>query len=597
MTVVKTTRERAERASGRRWRPVLATVLAVLVAGGLWAGWTVWQVQRDLTAARAQAVALPAALTGDAEDATVVVDDLQSHARSAADRTAGPTWRLLSSLPALGDDFDAVARVTRAVDIVAQRGAGPLADSGLSAETFAPRDGRIPVAEVGRAAGPLAEARAGFVEAQAELDDIELSGLVRELRPQLESAIREVDDGVRTLDGATLAAELLPSMLGGDGARDYLLVFQNNAEPRSLGGMPGLMAPLRADSGTVTLGETVAASEFGELDEPVLPLTDEEQRIWFDQPGTYFQDAVFIPDFERAGDLMAARWERETGQQVDGVISIDPIALSYLLKATGPMTVDERRLTTDTFVDEILHEPYLRYQGDAAAEDAFFAEVLTTTFDRLLDPRTSPSALITALSRGATEGRLLVHSAAPAEQDQLDGTRVAGAFPSESGGAAQAGVYVNDATGSKMGYFLDYDARISSVSCAAGVIGFRGSLRIHSSAPADAASLPPTVTGPGTYGVDKGDHLNVFDLVAPTGGEITDVVVNGVKSRGTNRIFEGRPIVSVPILLEPGDVVTLTWRATSGADHSEGVELISTPGVQRGGGKQFVPAPCAGEER
>jgi hypothetical protein len=594
--VAKTTRERAERTARRRWRWPLATALAVLVTGAVWAGWTVWQVQRDLTAARAQAVALPEALAGGAGDASAVVDALQGHAGAAAERTSGPTWQALSALPGLGDDFDATARVSRAVDIVARDGAGPLVGSGLSAATFAPRDGRLPVDRVARAAGPLAEARDGFVAAQAELDGIRVDGLVRELRPQLEAFIREVDEGVGTLDGATRAAELLPAMLGGDGARDYLVVFQNNAEPRSLGGMPGLMAPLRADDGIVTLGETVAAGEFGELDRPVLPLTEQERRIWFDQPGTWFQDSVFIPDFERASELMAARWRLETGQEVDGVLSVDPVALSYLLEATGPITVDGRRLTSGTFVDEILHEPYLRYQDDPAAEDAFFAEVLTTTFDRLLDPRTDPSALVTALSKGATEGRLLVHAAKGEEQELLDGTRVAGAFPSGSGGAAQAGVYVNDATGSKMGYFLDYDARISSVSCAAGVIGFSGSLRVHSTAPADAASLPPTITGPGTYGVARGDHLNVFDLVAPVGGEITDVVVNGVKSTGTNRTYEGRPIVSVPILLEPGDVVTLTWRATSGEGHSEGVELISTPGVQRGGGKQFVPAPCAGED-
>ena len=295
---------------------------------------------------------------------------------------------------------------------MAHQGAGPLVESGLSAATFAPRDGRVPVAQVARAAAPLAEARDGFVEAQEELDDIEVEGLLRELRPQLEALIRQVDDGVRTLDGATRAAELLPSMLGGDGTRDYLLVFQNNAEPRSLGGMPGLMAPLRADNGVVTLGRPSRPVSSVELDQPVLPLTAEERRIWFDQPGTWFQDAVFIPDFERASELMAARWKLEKGNEVDGVISVDPVALSYLLKATGPLTVDGRRLTSNTFVDEILHEPYLRYQDDPASEDAFFAEVLTTTFDRLLDPRTDPSALVTALSRGATEGRLLVHSRA-----------------------------------------------------------------------------------------------------------------------------------------------------------------------------------------
>ena len=588
-----TTRERAERSAGRRWRWALSATLGLVLMGAAWAGWTVWQVQRDLSAARAQAAALPSALVKDSQEAASVVDSLQAHAASATDRTSGGTWQVLSALPFLGDDFGATATATRAVDILAREGAGPLVESGLSADTFAPRDGRVPVAKVARAAAPLAEARDGFVAAQTELDDIELQGIARELRPQLESFIGQVDDAVGTLDAATRAAEVLPSMLGGDGARDYLLVFQNNAEPRSLGGMPGLMAPVKADDGVISLGATVAASEFGELDKPVLPLSEQEQRIWFDQPGTYFQDSVFIPDFERASELMAARWKLETGQEVDGVLSVDPVAMSYLLEATGPVVADGRKLTSDNFVDELLHQPYLRYQDDPAAEDAFFSGVLTTLFDRVLSSRTSAPKLFSSLSRAASEGRVLVHSADRAEQADLAGTRLAGEFPRGTGGPAQAAVYVNDATGSKMGYFLDYDTRISSVSCAAGVIGFSGSLRIHSTAPADAASLPPTITGSGDYGVARGDHLNVFDLVAPAGGEITDVVVNGVKSTGTNRTYEGRPIVSVPILLTPGDVVTLTWRATSGEGHTGGVELISTPGVQHGGDKQFVRAPCA----
>ena len=66
-----------------------------------------------------------------------------------------------------------------------------------------------------------------------------------------------------------------------------------------------------------------------------------------------------------------------------------------------------------------------------------------------------------------------------------------------------------------------------------------------------------------------------------------------MKSRGTNRTFEGRPVVSVPILLSPGDVVTVTWRATSGPGHADGVEFVSTPGVHHGGDKSLTPAPCA----
>jgi hypothetical protein len=500
---------------------------------------------------------------------------------------------VLGALPFVGDDFDATARATRAVEILADEGAGPLVESRLSAATFAPRNGRIPVGPIAEAASPLAEARDGFVQARAELGPVEVQGLARELRPQLQTLIDQVDEGVRTLDGATRAAEVLPTMLGAEGARDYLLVFQNNAEPRSLGGMPGLMAPVRADDGVVSLGETVAAGSFGQLDRPVLPLTGEERRIWRDQPGTWFQDAVFIPDFERASELMAARWKLETGEDVDGVLSVDPVAMSYLLEATGPIAVDGRRLTHENLVDELLYEPYVRFADDPAGENAFFGRVMATMFDRVLGSPGDSAALVSALSRGASEGRLLVHSFDGTEQDQLSGTRVAGDFLGEAEGRAQAAVYVNDATGSKMGYFLDYDARIGSISCAGGEIGFKGSLRIHSTAPADAASLPETVTGPGTYGVARGDHLNVFDLVAPSGGEITDVVVDGAPSTGTNRTFEGRPMVAVPVLLNPGDAVTLTWSATSGPGHSGGVELVSTPGVHHGGGKQVVPAPCA----
>ena len=555
-------------------------------------GWTVWQVARDLSAARASATSIPSALGRGSASARETAITLREHAAAARDRTSGPTWQVLEALPGLGDDFDATARASRAVDLIAREGVQPLVSSGLSASTFAPRNGRIPVTQIAQASQPITDAGVGFRRARAELEPIRLEGLSREVRPDVEALMREVDEGVRTLDEAARAARVLPAMLGADGRRTFLLVFQNNAEPRSLGGMPGLMAPLRTDEGRVSIGAAVPASSFGDLDRPVLPLTAEERRIWDDQPGTWFQDAVFIPDFARASELMAARYEMESGTVVDGVVSVDPISISYLMEATGAVQVEGRRLTSDNFVDEILHRPYVRYRDDRRAEDAFFASVLEAVFDRVLGTQVRAPALVAALSRGAEEGRLMVHLFDESAQQELAGTRVAGGFPHGTGGPAQAGVYVNDATGSKMGYYLDYDARVSSVSCAGGVIGFRGQLRIHSTAPRDAARLPMTVTGPGTYGVERGDHLSVFDLVAPSGGEISEVVVNGVASRGTNRTYEGRPVVSIPILLRPGDVVTVTWRATSGTGHTAGVEFVSTPGVHHGGARVFVPAPC-----
>ncbi len=49
------------------------------------------------------------------------------------------------------------------------------------------------------------------------------------------------------------AARLLPPMLGADGPRDYLVVFQNLAEPRATGGMFGSFAVVHTDQGKVTV--------------------------------------------------------------------------------------------------------------------------------------------------------------------------------------------------------------------------------------------------------------------------------------------------------------------------------------------------------
>ena len=58
-------------------------------------------------------------------------------------------------------------------------------------------------------------------------------------------------DAYGSVDALSRTATLLPAMLGRDGPRDYLIVFQNNAEWRSLGGIVGALALQR---GVVELG-------------------------------------------------------------------------------------------------------------------------------------------------------------------------------------------------------------------------------------------------------------------------------------------------------------------------------------------------------
>ena len=65
-------------------------------------------------------------------------------------------------------------------------------------------------------------------------------------RPRSASPVRELQTKIAEADAladrASIAVRLLPGMLGGDGERRYLFVFQNNAEIRATGGIPGAFA-------------------------------------------------------------------------------------------------------------------------------------------------------------------------------------------------------------------------------------------------------------------------------------------------------------------------------------------------------------------
>ena len=76
-------------------------------------------------------------------------------------------------------------------------------------------------------------------------------------------------------------------------------------------------------------------------------------------------------------------WLRETGVDVSGVISLDPVSLSYLLEATGPVALPTGDvLTSENAVDLLLNGVYLRY-ADPRDQDAFFAAAAGSVFGAL----------------------------------------------------------------------------------------------------------------------------------------------------------------------------------------------------------------------
>ncbi|AZC12447.1 DUF4012 domain-containing protein [Microbacterium sp. ABRD28] len=578
---------RALRQAGVVFAWVVAAFLIALVFLAGWVGVRGFLASQHLIDAQATATAVREDLT-DPALASAAIADVAADTAAARALTSDPLWQVAEALPWAGPQLSAVSTVAAAVDDVAGSALAPLADvaSGFDLAALRPQDGRIdlaPFTDIREAAATGAASIGGAAEAVAAIDR---APLIRPLREAVDEVGALLDETETATGALTRAATLLPAMLGADGPRSYLVLFQNNAEWRSLGGIPGATALVRTDGGAISLAEQASSSDFPRYDESVLPLGSDVEGIFSARPGRFIQNVTQIPDFAVSGALAREMWARERGgEQVDGVIAIDPVALSYLLAATGPVTLPTGDvITAENAVPLLLNEVYFRYE-DPADQDAFFAAAAASVFSALTAGGTDPTALVDALTRAGDERRLLLWSAREDEQTLLDGTSLAGPLPETDDDIARFGVYLNDGTGSKMDYYvsatptLTWDSCVTGGSAASPTASGTATLTVTltNNAPADAAtSLPRYITGGGAFDVDPGIARTVGYVYLPEGFELQDATITGDVGFGGGT-HDGRRVLSFAVDVAPGASATATVTVTAPEGSAPQLELVSTP--------------------
>ena len=562
-------------------RRAIAALAIVLLAALIFTAWQVWRVERDLSRAQSSGQRLiDATQSKDRAARNQALSEFLLASKAANNHTTGPLWSVLTHVPVFGDDAEGVRALTQSLDTVAARGVEPLIGTvdevdGISA------GGRVDLDKVTALQDPVTRARAAFRDGYAAVADLDSSGYAGPLQGRFNTYVDQVGDLSRALGSAQKATEILPDFLGADGPRTYLLVFQNNAEIRATGGLPGSWAQVRAKDGKAEIVRQGTAAEFPRRDTPILPLSAGELEVYSDLLGVYFQDANFTPDFPRAAELMSARWEEKYAEPLDGVISLDPVALSYLLKGTGPVAVGDVTLTPENAVEELLNKPYLE-QG-TAQQDEFFAQAAKAIFAAATGDLAAPLDFVRGLARAADEDRFRLASFIPTEAEQLATTQVVGALPQDDGTKPRVFVGLNDATASKMSYYLRYRATVEARSCSGGIQTLSGSMSLTQTiTSAKAEQLPESVTGGGDYGTDRGSQLVAVRIYGPTGGDVTDIKVDGAAVDVPPVQLNNRPVATLVALMSGPDDVLITWSMTTGKGQTDDGTVVVTPSVTPG---------------
>jgi hypothetical protein len=151
------------------------------------------------------------------------------------------------------------------------------------------------------------------------------------------------------------------SILGFEGEKRYLLIFQNNSEMRGSGGFMGSYSIVDFRDGEITKLETPKGgtydTEAGYLKRIVAP-----EPLHIVNPLWHFWDANWWPDWKKTAKKLMWFYENSGGSSVDGVIAITPVVAERLLEIIGPLDMQDTHgvtmthenfwETTQTFAEE-----------------------------------------------------------------------------------------------------------------------------------------------------------------------------------------------------------------------------------------------------
>lgn len=476
---------------------------------------------------------------------------MQGRADSLHSLTTGPAWWIGSQLPGLGAPLRTSRGIATDVDALSHHVVPKLIDAGelLDPASLYRGNGQVDLHRL-TAAAPLLRATAqGLAAGLASLQRLPARtwlGSIDSARAQLSADVSTVakDESI-----AYTAARIGPAMLGATSEQTYFVAFENEAETRGTGGIPGTFGLLHADNGKLHFDTFEPDSELG-----VTPVDAElgsqyDTLFAHDRTENLFVNSNLSPNFPDAARIWLAMWQRRTGQTLDGAIAVDPTELSYILRTIGPVATHRMDVTASDVVAVTQHDLYQRFAHDNRRRKQVLVAIARAIGDRLVASESGGRSILTAIGRGVGSRRVMLYSANAGQEQLLEQTGIAGEVPVTTRPYAQVSI-VNDG-GNKLDYYLGASLTWARTTCGPSR-DVTATVELHNGAP---TGLPAYVTQRSdrhAYPVSPGDNRLLVSYYATHGATLRSVTVNGSPATAAPGVYLGHPVFTVDLELPRG---------------------------------------------
>ena len=503
------------------------TIVLLLVVGGLTA-YNVYNSAKRVASEASNIMACvdkfeTAVRDGNPQALRSAASDINGSAHGIQNELSSPWWVIASLVPVYGSDVKSAQTLADSMVDLSDNALSPLAyDSGVLSLSNLVSDSAINVdaisslASTCQMAQPIVRRDAEAINALPDAHIEQFATVFRKVRGRLSS----FDDA---LTKANRILPVLPDMLGAGGqTRRYLIVAQSNAELRPTGGLPGSWGLMEVTDGKIVLGKFSSPGTSRSSDGVVM--SPDEVEVFADvyqdmQAERKPTNCNFNPNFPRTAEFLRGFWRNHAGDDVDGVIAIDPVFLQYVLAVTGGVTTSiGATIDGANAAKHLLNRVY--WDVPLSEQDSYFNDVAGQVCTKIFSGMESSNIadLARAIGKGIDGGNVQVWMAEPGEQGVMRELHASGEVSSDPSHPV-IGVYYYNYDHCKSDWYMSSDTSVGIARANDdGTVSYSVTTSITNSLTREILNSAPSYVN-----AADGTLSNEVILYAPAGGFISDI--------------------------------------------------------------------------
>ena len=347
------------------------------------------------------------------------------------------------------------SNVVSEVHSLLENGGAKILATALSGE-LTPEPGTIDVTaavEVAENAQQIGDRVLRLRSAVADLGGLHVPGVSDS---RIDDAVAKVTSYLELAESAVVAMKQLPQLIGSETPVRYFVGITNEAELRGIQGIIGEYAIVEIDTGKISVSRTGSNTELVNPKSLPAELVGEYSAI-FGESNAEWQNMNLSPFLDPAALQITSAWKLQTGEQLDGVVLLDTVALAkWAIPKVGSVQSAQGRVleTWEALADYLSNGVYFEFPTDQEARKQFQSELAGQLIEAITGSSLEPQQLIRSLAKPMTDGRVVawLNGEVGSEFNKTVLARSAKSFSDD------VVIGYNNLTGNKMDFYLQVDA-------------------------------------------------------------------------------------------------------------------------------------------